>query len=53
MGRRIVNVDVRGMTPEIGLRSCVDGDRLVIGHGNWKIARLLVFRDGSDGGRME
>ena len=46
-GRRIVNVGVGGFTPEIGFRSCVDDDRLVIGDGGWKIARDLVYRDGS------
>ena len=53
LGRRIVNVGVGGFTPEIGLRSCVDGDRLVIGHGGWKIASDLAFKDGSGGRHME
>ena len=44
-GRRIVNDDVGGLTPEIGLSLCVDGD-LIIGHGGWKIADDLIFRDG-------
>lgn len=52
-GWRIVNIGVRGFTPEIGLRSCIDGDRLVIDQGGWKIARDLVFRDGSGGRDME
>ena len=52
-GRRIVSVAVGWFTPEIGLGSCVDGDRLVIEHGGWKIARDLAFRDGSGGRHME
>ena len=52
-GRRIVNVGVRGFTPEIGLRSCVDGDWLIIDQGGCKIARDLVFRDGSGRRDME
>ena len=52
-GRHIVSVDVGGFTPEIGLGSCVDDDRLVIGHGGWKIARDLVFKDGSVGRHIE
>jgi hypothetical protein len=52
-GRCIVDVSDRGFAPEIGPRSGVDRDRLVIGNGGWKITRDLVFRDGSDGRHME
>jgi len=45
-GRCIADVSVWGFAPEIGPRSGTDSDRLVIGHGGWKIARDLVFRDG-------
>ena len=45
-GRCIVDVSVRGFPPEIGPRSSMDSDRLVIGYGRWKIARYFVFRDG-------
>ena len=45
-GRCIVDVSARGFAPEIGPRSSVDSDRLVVGHGGWKIVRVLVFRDG-------
>ena len=49
----IVDISDRGFAPEIGARPGVDSDRLVIGHGRWKIARDLVFiRDGSDGRHM-
>jgi hypothetical protein len=52
-GRCIADVGVWGFAPEIGPRSSVDGDRLLIGHGGWKSARDLVFRYGSDGRHME
>ena len=51
-GRCIVDVSDWGFTPEIGPRSGLDGDRLVIGQGGWKIAKDLAFRDGY-GGHME
>ena len=51
-GRCIADVSDRGFAPEIGPRSSVDSD-LVIGHGGWKVARDLVFRNGSDGRHME
>ena len=35
-GRCIVDVSARGFMPEIGPRSSVDSDRLVVGHGGWK-----------------
>jgi len=46
-GRCIADVSDRGpgFAPEIGPRSGVEGDRLVIGHGGWKIARGFVFSD--------
>ena len=52
-GRRIVGVGARGFTPEIGFRSCVDGDQRVIGQGGWEIARDPIYRDGFDGRHMK
>ena len=52
-GRCIADVSGRGFAPEIGPRPGVDSDRLVIGNGGWKIARDLVFRDGSEGRHVE
>lgn len=47
-GRCIVDISVCAVAPEIGSRSGVECDWLVIGHGSWKIAGNLVFRDESD-----
>ena len=52
-GRRIVAVDIGWLTPDIGVRSCVDSDWLDIGNGSGKIDRDLVFRDGFGGRHME
>ena len=51
--RHIVNVSVGWFMLEIGVRSCIDSDWLVIEMGSWKITRDLVFRDGSGGRDME
>ena len=52
-GRCIADVSDWGFTPEIGSRFGVDGDRLVIGHGDWKIAGDFVFRDRSERRHMD
>ena len=51
--RCIADVSDRRFAPEIGPWSGVDSDRLFIDHGGWKIARDLVFSDGSEGRYME
>ena len=50
-GRCIADVSDRGFAPEIGPRSGVKSDRLVIGHGGWKITRSFVFSDIRSEGR--
>ena len=49
-GRRIANDDEGRLTPQIGLRWCVDGDRLMV---DGKITSDLIFRDGFGGRYME